>query len=170
MGWTGTHLYAFRTKNQWIEIPDPDDMGGDAEFGLGLTAQPKREDAAKVLFNKVAKPGEKITYEYDFGDGWEHTILIEKAIKTDDITARKAECLKGKRACPPEDCGGPWGYQRLLELLDTPEQELDAYGKETLEWIGGDWDAEAFDPDEVNQVLANWKPNQASFMYEGICG
>jgi len=170
MGWTGAHLYVFRTKDRWIEIPDPDGMGDDTGFEFGLTAMPNREDSAKVHLDEVAKPGEKITYEYDLGDGWEHAILIEKAIKTDDITTRKAECLKGKRACPPEDCGGPWGYQRLLELLDTPAQELDAYGKETLEWIDGEWDAEAFDVDEVNQALANWKTNQISFMYECICG
>jgi hypothetical protein len=109
-------------------------------------------------------------YEYDFGDGWEHTILIEKAIKTDDISARKAECLKGKRACPPEDCGGPWGYQNLLETLTMPEHERDENEKEFAAWVGDDWDAEAFDPDEVNQALINWKSDQSSFMYEGICG
>jgi len=170
MGWTGMHLYAFRTKNRWIDIPDPDDMGNDTAFGFGLTAQPKREDSAKMRFCKVAKPGEKMAYEYDFGDGWEHAILIEKAIETDDISARKVVCLKGKRACPPEDCGGPWGYQNLLEALATPEDERDENSKEFVEWIGDDWDAEAFDLDDANTALANWKPNQSSFMYESICG
>jgi len=170
MGWTGTHLYVFRTKNRLIEIPDPDGMDDGTGFGFGLTVMPKREDSAKVRLNEVAKPGEKITYEYDLGDGWEHAIMVEKAIKADDMTARKAECLKGKRACPPEDCGGPWGYQRLLELLDTPEQELDVDDRETLEWIGGEWDAEAFELDDINNALDGWKPNQTSFMYENICG
>lgn len=164
MGWMDGHLYAFHGKNRWLEIPDPDNM-----WDAGWSSRPKPEDSAKIHLSDLAKPGEKINYDYDFGDGWEHAILIEKAIETDDIAARKAVCLKGKRACPPENCGGPWGYQRLLELLDTPEQELDFDGKEKLEWIGGEWDAEAFDPDEVNQALADWKPNQKSFMYEGIC-
>lgn len=165
MGWSDTHLYAFRTKYRRIEMPDPDDM-----WDSSWSNSPKPEDSANVLFSKVAEVGDKLMYEYDFGDGWEHTVLIEKTIKTDDISARKAECLKGKRACPPEDCGGIWGYQRLLELLDTPEQELDVDEKETLEWIGGEWDAEAFDLDDINDALAGWTPNQASFMYEGICG
>jgi hypothetical protein len=112
MGWQDCHLYAFRTKNRRIEIPDPDDM-----WDSSWSNSPKPEDSANVLFSKVAKVGDKLMYEYDFGDGWEHTVLIEKAIKTDDISARKAECLKGKRACPPEDCGGPWGYQNLLEVM-----------------------------------------------------
>lgn len=165
MGWSDTHLYAFRTKNRHIEIPDPDNM-----WDAGWSSRPKPEDSAKVHFSEVAKPGEKIHYDYDFGDNWEHTILIEEATETDDISARKAVCLKGKRTCPPEDCGGPWGYQRLLELLATPKRELDGDEKQTVEWIGGEWDAEAFDLDEVNQTLADWKTNQVSFMYEGICG
>ncbi len=165
MGWSDAHLYAFRTKNRRIEIPDPDDM-----WDASWSNSPKPEDSAKICFNEIAGIGDKFSYGYDFGDGWEHTITIEKAIETDDISARKAVCLKGKRACPPEDCGGPWGYQHLLELLGTPEQKLDIDGKEKLEWIGRKWNAEAFDLDNINDALANWKTNQKSFMYEGICG
>ncbi|MDQ6988168.1 MAG: plasmid pRiA4b ORF-3 family protein [Mariprofundaceae bacterium] len=163
MGWSDVHLYAFRTQNRRIEIPDPDML--DAGWSNCLEA----EDSAKICFNEVAGVGDELNYDYDFGDGWEHSILIEKAIETDDISARKAECLKGKHACPPEDCGGPWGYQRLLELLATPDRELDSDEKQTVEWIGGEWNAEAFDLDDVSQALLNWKPKQCSDMYAGIC-
>ncbi|MDQ6958711.1 MAG: plasmid pRiA4b ORF-3 family protein, partial [Mariprofundaceae bacterium] len=165
MGWTDAHLYAFRTKTRYIEIPDPDNM-----WDAGWSNRPKPEDSAKVHLREVVKPGEKTTYEYDFGDGWEHTILIEKAIKTDDISACKAECLKGKRACPPEDCGGPWGYQNLLEVLAMPVHKRNESEKEFAEWIGGDWDAEACNLSDINDALTGWKPNQTSYMYKGICG
>ncbi|MDQ6999644.1 MAG: plasmid pRiA4b ORF-3 family protein [Mariprofundus sp.] len=165
MGWCDEHLYAFRTQNRRIEIPDPDGM-----WDSSWSNSPKPEDSAAIRFSDVAKTGDKITYEYDFGDGWEHTILIEKTIKTDDISARKAECLKGKRACPPEDCGGPWGYQNLLEILAMPEHKRGENEKEFAAWIGHNWDAEDFDLNEVNQALSKWKLDQNSYMYEGICG
>jgi len=165
MGWSDAHLYAFRTKNRRIEIPDPDDM-----WDSSWSNSPKPEDSADVLFSKIAEVGDQLIYEYDFGDGWEHAILIEKAIKTDDLSARKAECLKGKRACPPEDCGGPWGYQNLLDVLTMPEHERNEDEKAFAEWIGHNWDAEGFDLNEVNQTLAKWKPDQNSYMYDGICG
>jgi len=165
MGWTDTHLYAFRTKNRRIEIPDPDDM-----WNSSWSNSPQPEDSAKVHLREVVKPGDEITYEYDFGDGWEHAILIEKAIKADDLSASKTECLEGKRACPPEDCGGPRGYQKLLEVLAMPTQERGEHEKEFAAWIGDDWDDEAFDLGDTNAALANWKLNQTSFMYEGICG
>jgi len=165
MGWSGTHLYAFRTQNRRIEIPDPDDM-----WDASWSNSPEPEDSAKVRFNEVAGIGDELSYGYDFGDGWDHTILIEKAIDGDDISGRKTECMKGKRACPPEDCGGPWGYQNLLKILAMPEHERNESEKAFAQWIGKKWNAEVFDPDEVNQALADWKPNQKSFMYEGICG
>jgi len=77
--------------------------------------------------------------------------------------------LKSKRACPPEDCGGPWGYQHLLKLLETPERKLDEDAKARLEWRGGEWNAEAFELEEVNDSLSGWKPNETSFMYAKMC-
>jgi len=165
MGWQDCHLYAFRTRNRRIEIPDPDDM-----WDSGWSNSPKPEDAAEIRLSDVARPGDKLTYEYDFGDGWMHDILIEKEIESDDITVRKAVCVKGKRACPPEDCGGIWGYQNLLESLSTPEQERDENEKEFVEWAGGEWDAEAFDQNAINRALEHWLPNHQSCMYVGICG
>ena len=165
MGWSDAHLYAFRNKNRRIEIPDPDGM-----WDSSWSNSPEPEDSADVLLSKVAETGDQFIYEYDFGDGWEHTILIEKTIKTDDISARKAECLKGKRACPPEDCGGPWGYQNLLNVLAMAKDERNEDEEALATWIGYYWDAEDFDLNGVNQSLAEWKPDQNSYMYQGICG
>ena len=78
--------------------------------------------------------------------------------------------MKGKRACPPEDCGGSWGYQHVLEVVANPKVPGNVDDDQLLEWLGGKWNAEAFDLNEVNQALAKWKPNQGSFMYQGICG
>ncbi|MDQ6960465.1 MAG: plasmid pRiA4b ORF-3 family protein [Mariprofundaceae bacterium] len=167
MGWMDGHLYAFRTKKRWVEIPDPDAMD---DAGFGLSSRPKPEDSAKVQLCELAKPGETIMYDYDFGDGWVHTIRIEKAVEADDISARKAVCLKGKRACPPEDCGGPWGYQYMLETLAMPDLERDEEAQELMEWIDDDWDAEAFDLEDTNAGLSSWKPNQHSCMYEANWG
>lgn len=88
-------------------------------------------------------------YEYDFGDSWEHEMLLEKILPAEpDVFYPR--CLKGKRACPPEDCGGIWGYAELLEeLRDEAHSEHETY----LEWLGDDLDPEAFDLDEINELL-----------------
>lgn len=96
-------------------------------------------------------PGEKFKflYTYDMGDSWEHEILVEKVLPAEPQT-RYPICLTGKRACPPEDCGGVWGYTEFLEAIqepDHPEHES------MLEWVGGAFDPDAFTLDEVNQQL-----------------
>ena len=94
-------------------------------------------------------------YEYDFGDSWEHELLVEKILPRDE-GKRYPVCLTGKRACPPEDCGGILGYASFLEAIRDPEHpEHD----EMLEWVGGEFDPDIFDLDEVNrelQQLTNW--------------
>ena len=97
----------------------------------------------------VTSENERFLYEYDFGDSWIHEILVEKILPPEP-KKRYPVCLKGKRACPPEDVGGPWGYADFLEAIrdpDHPEHE------EYLEWAGEDFDPEAFDLDEVNRAL-----------------
>ncbi len=95
------------------------------------------------------EPKRKFTYEYDFGDSWHHEILVEKVFAP-EAGGRYPQCVAGKRACPPEDCGGVWGYERFLEVIkdeDDPEHE------EMLEWAGGAFHPEAFNLEEVNQEL-----------------
>ena len=91
-----------------------------------------------------------MSYEYDFGDGWNHEIVLEKILPFDDKVEYPV-CIKGKMNCPLEDCGGVWGYADLLKVLKNPQhKEYD----ELVDWVGDeDFDPEYFDKDEVNELL-----------------
>jgi len=111
------------------------------------------EDEDAVTLGEVCgKTRSKLTYDYDFGDGWRHTIEVQKILDPDP-DVKYSLCQAGKRACPPEDCGGPWGYEGLLEALENPDDEEYA---DRLEWLGDEFDPEAFDADKVNAVLRRW--------------
>ena len=139
MPWDDYHLHQFIIGGVNYGEPDPDD-----DFGFEL----KSDRTAKL--NQVASgAGARFTYEYDFGDGWEHEILIEKVLPP-ETGVRYPICLGGKRACPPEDCGGVPGYARFLEAIRNPEHEEH---DELLQWAGGSFDPEAFDLDEINHKL-----------------
>ncbi len=143
MGWTNSHLHQFDVGGTLIGVPDPD-------FGM-----PVRNERTVKLSQCVRGEKSKFTYAYDFGDSWEHAILVEKVL-TAEPGARYPVCVAGKRACPPEDCGGVWGYADLLVAIrDTTHSEHD----ELLEWIGGHFDPEAFDLAAINQKL---KPLQVA--------
>jgi hypothetical protein len=102
------------------------------------------------LKNVAPRAGKVIIYEYDFGDSWTHRIKVEKILKQEPSTARAVECIDGARACPPEDCGGVWGYEDMLQALKDPKHEGHAA---TLEWLGEEFDSEAFDLQKTNEVL-----------------
>lgn len=137
MGWTNSHLHQFRIDNEYYSIPHKDDW------------QPVI-DERKIRVAKIApEEGKKFVYEYDFGDSWGHNIIVEKILLVEpDIQYPK--CIKGKRACPPEDIGGVWGFEGFLEVMKDPKhEEYDSY----VDWWGGQFDPEAFDLEEINQVL-----------------
>lgn len=142
MGWMDSHLHQFIAGRTFYGVPDP-------EFGLdGM------EDESKIRLDRLlAFEKDKIVYEYDFGDGWEHDILLEKILEP-DAAVHYPVCMTGKRACPPEDCGGVWGYANLLETLNDPQHE--EY-EDMLGWVGGEFDPAAFDLDEVNEALVQLK-------------
>ncbi|MBN1305664.1 MAG: plasmid pRiA4b ORF-3 family protein [Anaerolineales bacterium] len=143
MGWTNSHLHMFRIGEEIYGDPADDEYG---DFGT--------KDETRSRLKKIAN-AEKITfrYEYDFGDSWDHTILVEKIIPAEKSTQYPV-CIAGKRACPPEDVGGLWGYENFLQAIANPDhEEHDEY----IEWVGGDFDPEAFDLDEVNEVLPDYK-------------
>ena len=98
--------------------------------------------------------GAQFGYEYDFGDSWEHQITVEKILPPDAAAATVALCLDGARACPPEDCGGVWGYTDLLKILKNRKHP--EHGSMT-EWLGRPFDAEAFDPAKANRWLRKLK-------------
>jgi len=137
MGWDNYHLHQFTIDGIEYGRPDPD-------YGTEV------EDERKVRLYQVApEENVKFSYEYDFGDNWEHTVLIEKI-----LPAEKGKhcpiCVKGKRACPPEDVGGVWSYADFLEAIQDaghPEHE------DMLEWVGGEFDPEAFNIEEINEDL-----------------
>lgn len=140
MGWTNSHLHQFIVDDEYYSQKDfeLDDWGHEV----------KNENRVRLAALSLA-PKRKFTYEYDFGDGWEHELLVEKKLAP-EAGARYPRCVAGKRACPPEDCGGVWGYERFLEVIkdeDDPEHE------EMLEWAGGFFDPEAVNLEEVNQGL-----------------
>jgi hypothetical protein len=114
MGWTNSHLYRFDIGSTQYSIPDPvEDDFNELHF----------VDSRRTKLSKVV-PRQKsgFTYEYDFGDSWEHQILVEKILPPGS-GAQYPVCIAGKRACPPEDCGGIWGYDELLETIRDPRHE-----------------------------------------------
>ena len=141
MGWTDSHLHQYIVNGIYIGVPDPDDWT-------------RVENEKRFKLSQIV-PGEKFkfVYEYDFGDDWLHDILVEK-IMPPQPEAHYPVCLKGKGACPPEDCGGIYGYYGLLEALQHPDHpEHD----QMLEWVGGEFDPEAFDLDGINQALRSMR-------------
>ncbi|MGH8293403.1 MAG: plasmid pRiA4b ORF-3 family protein [Gammaproteobacteria bacterium] len=137
LGWTDSHLHEF--------------------FISGRRYGPLYEDAPKELINEAKVTlqalehveGARFTYSYDFGDNWEHDILVEK-IEDTPAELLHPECLDGARAGPPEDCGGPPGYQDLLDALANPRHPRH---RELRRWAGKSWDAERFDLEAVNRAL-----------------
>lgn len=144
MGWYDSHLHVFRVHKQNYSIPY------DEDHLVELDAHSSRRMKLSKL---ITAEGEKFAYEYDFGDFWEHDILIEKILPTDP-NQKLPVCIKGKRACPPEDVGGVWGYDTFLEAIKDPQHpEYEMY----TEWIDGEFDPEAFDLDTINRALGRLK-------------
>ncbi len=140
-GWEDYHLHQFIVgkypDEDFYGIPFPDDWRAAKNETLFTLKQ--------ILKNE----GDKCIYEYDFGDGWKHIILLEKVLLPEEGVFYP-RCIKGKRACPPEDCGGIGGYMYLLEALADPENP--EY-RERLEWLGGEFDPEYFDLNGINERL-----------------
>jgi len=143
MGWSDSHLHEFESKHSKTGSRVRIGMPDDDPFAWGEVTLPEREIAIAEYFSQTAL---KVKYLYDFGDGWEHTIKLERTIPR-EVALDYPRCIGGKRACPPEDCGGPYGYQSLLEIIGDPEHH--DY-EQMMDWIGGTFDAEHFDPVEIN--------------------
>lgn len=143
MGWEDAHLHEFRLGGKrnglQIGIPMESDMPWGDDPGLVGWDVP--------VATHLAQPGARGTYLYDFGDGWSHTVLLE-AIVPREARTKYPRCLAGARACPPEDCGGIPGYQLICAALADPSKAGEE-ARELLEWIGDDFDPEAFDPAKV---------------------
>jgi hypothetical protein len=138
MGWNGGHLHAFEIGGRQFGDPSMIDEG---------------EDEARMTVKKLMRDGiSRFLYTYDFGDNWEHVVLIEKKAPPPGGPTAPA-CVAGARAGPPEDCGGAPGYDGLIAALAEPDKPA---SRELLEWAGEDFDPEDFSPEEVNARLQSW--------------
>lgn len=141
MGWTNSHLHQFvKDRTFYSQKMDDDYFWGEMND----------EDYSKVkVSDLLKKEKDKIIYEYDFGDGWEHDIILEK-IDSNPENKIIPICLTGRNNCPPEDCGGVWGYAKLLEMLNNPDHEEH---EECREWLGDEFDPKYFNKNEINEML-----------------
>ena len=140
MGWTNSHLYRFMVDKNEYSTPDPENYFDE------LDCIDSRR--TKLDFVVTAK-GDKFSYEYDFGDGWEHKLIVE-GISEPIAGNSYPVCVKGERNCPPEDCGGPYGFKRLLGIIANPEH---AEYREMIEWLGSGYQPAFFSAEEVNRHL-----------------
>jgi hypothetical protein len=129
MGWELAHLYSFHNS-----------LSQEIGSGTPLAA--------------MARPGDSLVYRYDFGDDWQHVVTVEKAMAKPSGTYPRV--VAGKNACPPEDCGGPWGY---ADLVKTLAGRRNARWRELIEWLGGPFDPKHFDLEEANARLAEYLDN-----------
>lgn len=141
MGWTDSHLHTFHANQVYFAPPDP---YNDVE---SINSAKVRIDAVLMAVK------DKLQYDYDFGDGWEHTIVVEKILPASEGPPA-ALCAAGKGACPPEDCGGPWGYADLRKIIASPAHPEH---ESTLEWLGDDYDPHYLDLVSINSELARLK-------------
>jgi hypothetical protein len=142
MGWLGGHLHAFESPEARYAMPDaewPDDDLDEREFRV---------------HDVLPEVGAKLRWDYDFGDGWEHDVVVEKIVPAVSDVDHPI-CLAGSMACPPEDCGGPMGYEDLLDALADPTHpEHDAM----REWAPPGFDPTSFDVDETTAAMRSARP------------
>jgi hypothetical protein len=142
IGWGDEHMHEFRAGQRRFGRPEP------AEPFMRM---PRVESERTVVLSAVLqRVGAKIIYTYDFGDNWEHGILLEKQLVAEPHTTYPV-CTDGQFACPPEDCGGIPGYYDLLDALADPSHPRH---EELCDWIGGEFNPQGFSVDEVNRLLS----------------
>ncbi len=144
MGWTNSHLYRFQISTKEYAEPNPDNEFYELDF---------KNSRRTKLGQLVAKKGNVFRYEYDFGDGWDHMLLVEDILE-DNRGTQSPLCLIGERGCPPEDCGGVHGYAELLEIIRNPKHE-DYLNMMT--WLGDRFNPDSFDIKRVNQKLRSMR-------------
>jgi hypothetical protein len=140
IGWHNYHLYRFQIGTNEYSVPEPDNNFRELDF----------KDSKRAKLGKLVKEKKGIfIYEYDFGDGWEHQLLIED-ILTRDLEKHYPVCLDGENSCPPEDCGGTHGYAEMMEIIRNPTHP--EY-KNVKIWLGRSFNPRKFDLELVNKRL-----------------
>ncbi|MEI7699291.1 MAG: plasmid pRiA4b ORF-3 family protein [Planctomycetia bacterium] len=143
MGWTDSHLHEFRIQGQTYGDPKMLSLGFEDFNGVDST----KTDISQILPG-TSKPF-SFKYIYDFGDSWEHEILLEKSL-TVKPQIQYPRCLEGKRACPPEDCGGVWGYADSLKALSNPNHEEH---ENIVEYFGSRFNSQHFDAEKASKAM-----------------
>jgi hypothetical protein len=147
MGWTNSHLHKFEADERIYADPH-------SELSTPEDNPAVSDEHKATLQDAVPCENDLLIYEYDFGDSWLHQIAVEKIQPAAQEAALIAQCLEGARACPPDDCGGPPGYDNLLRILRNPKHKEHKFMKE---WLGRPFDPEAFDPAKINRYLGRLK-------------
>lgn len=151
MGWTNSHMHEFVVGGEWTPNGVWDGTRyRDARFDDGDEDEGKDENGT-TLKEVLQKPGDFLAYIYDFGDNWMHRVELEEILDKAPRNRHVPCCTGGERACPPDDCGGIWGYEELLAILANPKHEDYEDMKEWIEGMVG----ESFDPDAFNIAAAN---------------
>jgi hypothetical protein len=136
MGWSNSHLHAFTV--------------GDIRYGMNADEFPEGEiDEKTVTVFQALREQRRFTFEYDFGDSWEHDVVIED-LTWSGVGLKSAVCIDGANACPPDDVGGTWGYGEFLDAIANSTHEDH---ERFLSWAGGSFDPAEFDLGQVNAVL-----------------
>jgi hypothetical protein len=151
MGWTNSHLHQFEIKGERYGDPELLECG---EPDYDYT-----DSTVTTISEIVPKDGKRFqfTYEYDFGDGWQHEAIFEGCLRAEK-GGRYPVCVEGERACPPEDVGGAWGYSEFLKAIDAPDHEEHA---RFLEWAGP-FDPEEFSAEKATKVMRRGLPDWRS--------
>ena len=139
LGWTNSHLYEIRAGDMGWGLPDPDWPDGPLD-----ARKTKLIDILEDVHVKTLR------YLYDFGDGWEHTLKIERLVDSEPGVLYP-RLIDASGRCPPEDVGGPWGYAEMLDAINDPKHERHA---EIREWLAEDFDPHAVDTDALSGDVA----------------
>jgi hypothetical protein len=137
LGWNDCHEHQFVMEDKRFGEIDPD-LDDDTV-----------DESTVLLCDILLEPKDELIYEYDFGDGWEHRVMLETTLPIEGASLVPV-CLAGARACPPEDVGGPPGYRRMLRVLANPQH---SEYRDYCNFIDADFDAEEFDIEDVNDRL-----------------
>ena len=148
MGWSGGHLFGYRIPGYKFSLSE--DV---LSFGFGYSGFLNMKPIEKISLRSLGlSKGSAFIHEYDFGDGWEHVLKVMNEDYQPKEPGRLYGCYGGKRACPPEDCGGIYGYETLLETIADPKHPEH---KSMMEWLGGGFDPEEFDPMAIDALLSS---------------
>jgi hypothetical protein len=142
MGWQNCHLHSFTINGVNYGEPDPD-----------FDEPSLQEEWHFTLRQLIRRQGRRFRYQYDFGDDWNHEIVVERIMNPEDGVDYPV-CVAGERACPPEDVGGSMGYEDFIEAIEDPDHEEH---ESCLTWVGGKFDPEAFNIKKINRQLRKYR-------------